>query len=381
MKNTLKYVGLDVSKKNISVAIADEGREAPRFLGTIVHTPEAVRKLIKKLGDPKSLVFCYEAGPTGYELYRWLLNMGVSCTVIAPSLTPTRPGDHIKTDRRDALRLSQLFRAGELTSIHVPTRDDEALRDLVRARANAKEDQHRARQRVSHFLLRHQIVMPETIKLKWTQKHQTWLTKLKFDRVPQEIAFREHLHAVYECEQRLKRLEDAILEETLNGSHANIIQAVQSLRGIAHLTAITLVAEIGSFSRFRSPAQLMAYLGLVPRESSSGETVRRGKMTKSGNSHVRRALIESAWSYRYKPAIKRDIEKRLEGQSASVQSISWKAQNRLHERYRHLMKKGKISTVVIGAIARELVGFIWSIACEAERQQTTVATEAIAEGA
>ena len=370
MQNTLKYVGLDVSKEKIVVAVADAGREAPRFWGTIPHKPEAVRKLIKQLGDPKWLEVCYEAGPTGYELYRWLVSMGVSCLVAAPSLIPKRPGDPIKTDRRDAVRLAHLLRAGELTPVHVPSRDDEALRDLVRAREAAREDLHRARQRMIHFLLRHQIHPPQSIKRRWTKAYRNWLGQLTFERPAERVTFDEYRHAIFECEQRLHRLEKAILEEASQGAHAAVIQVLQALRGIALIHAVTLAAEIGSFKRFRSPMQLMAFLGLVPRERSSGESSRKGGMTKAGNAYLRRLFVEAAWSYRHRPAVKGELAKRLENQSAQVQAISWKAQKRLHDKYmRLILKRGKHKNVAIGAVARELVGFVWAIACEAEQQQ------------
>jgi transposase len=298
--------------------------------------------------------------------------MNIACTVVAPSLIPTKPGEHIKTDRRDAERLAQLFRAGELTAVYVPSRDDEALRDLVRTRVDAREDHHRSRQRLIHFLLRHQIYPPATIIRRWTKTYRTWLGGLSFDRMPEQIAFQEYLHAIRECEERIKRIEGGIAEQAMAGPHAVVIQALQTLRGVALLSAATLVAEIGSFMRFRSPAQLMAYIGLVPREYSSGQTVKRGRMTKAGNSHLRRTLIESAWSYRHRPAIKYELEKRQENQSAEVQAISWKAQNRLHLKYRKLVLKGKHKNIAIGAVARELVGFVWAIACQMEKQQQVV---------
>jgi transposase len=370
MKSIQKYVGLDVSKEKIAVAIADEGREAPRYWGTIAHKPEAVRKLIKQLSQADTtLEVCYEAGPTGYELYRWLLSMNIACTVVAPSLIPTKPGEHIKTDRRDAERLAQLFRSGDLTAVYVPSRDDEALRDLVRARADAREDYHRSRQRVVHFLLRHQIHPPAKIVRRWTKVYWIWLDQLSFERDPERIAFREYLYTIKENEDRLKRIELGIAEQAAAGPHAPVIQALQTLRGIAFITAAILVAEIGCFMRFRSPAQLMAYIGLVPREYSSGQTVKRGRMTKTGNAHLRRTLVESAWSYRHQPAIKRDLEKRQENQSMEIKAISWKAQNRLHLKYRKLVLKGKHKNLAIGAVARELVGFVWAIACQMEQKQ------------
>lgn len=364
MKFTTKYVGLDVSKEKIAVAIADEGREAPRYYGTISHKPEALRKLIRTLSDEQTtLFFCYEAGPTGYETCRWIESMGAKCWVIAPSLIPKRAGDRVKTDRRDAEQLARLFRAGELTTVHVPNREEEALRDLTRTREAVREDTHRARQRILKFLLRYHIHPPETLKRRWTKKYRVWLTQLTFEFETVEISFRELLHALDECEQRLARLEKAMLAESTKGFKAPLIQVLQSLRGVALISAVTIAAEIGSFERFRSPRQLMAYLGLVPSEASTGGTVRRGKMTKAGNGHLRRVLIEAAWSYRYRPAVKGDLARRIDGMPAEVQMISWKAQERLHARYKHLLySQNKHKNVVVGAIARELAGFLWGIA-------------------
>lgn len=363
MKSTTKFIGLDVSKEKNSVAIADEGQDKPRYYGTIAHTPAALRKLIKELGPASSLSFCYEAGPTGYETYRWIESMGATCVVIAPSLIPKRSGDHVKTDRRDAEQLARLFRAGELTPIYVPAREDEALRELVRARESAKEDAHRARQRVLKFLLRHQIHPPENIKRRWTKKYRVWLGQLTFPHAPMQIAFTEYLHAMEEIEQRIGRLEKALIEEEATSSKADLIQILQSLRGIGFLTAVTLAAEIGSFARFRSPAQLMAYLGLVPREHSSGARTQRGSLTKAGNGRLRRTLIESSWSYRHRPAIKGDLARRLEGLPADIQLISWKAQERLHGKFRRLVYGlNKHKNVAVTAVARELTGFIWAVA-------------------
>lgn len=363
MQYATKYIGLDVSKEKISVAIAETGREASRYYGTIAHKPEAIRKLIQQLGDPQTLSFCYEAGATGYELYRWIQSMHANCEVIAPSLIPKKAGNHIKTDRRDALQLAQLYRAGELTPIYVPNRDDEAMRDLIRAREDAREDTHRARQRLIKFLLRHQIHHPAHMKRRWTKVYRQWLGTLTFERAAQQATFTEYLQAVFESEQRIIRIEDTLREQALVGANQAVIHALQALRGVALLTAVTLAVEIGSFTRFQSPKQLMAYLGLVPREYSSGESVKRGRMTKAGNKHMRKVVIESAWSYRHRPSIKGDLAKRLEGQSAEIQAISLKAQHRLHGKYMHLiLGKGKPASLAIGAVARELVGFIWAVA-------------------
>ena len=367
MKDTIKYVGLDVSKEKIAVAIAEEGREEPRYWGMIPYSDEAVKKLIKKLGQKESLRVCYEAGPTGYGLVRLFHKMGIECEVIAPSLIPQKPGERIKTDRRDSLRLAKLFRAGELTSIYVPTADDEALRDLMRAREDAKEDELRAKHRLTKFLLRNEIHPPSDVGT-WTSKYRQWLDSLKFDRPTSRVVFQEYLHHLQEIEARIKRLEEEINVQATEGSHAPMIQALQTLRGVKVITATSLVAEVGSFKRFASPQQFMSYVGLIPSESSSGNIRRQGKITKTGNRHVRRLLVESAWSYRYQPALKGDLKRRQQGQLPSVQAISWKAQNRLHKKYYRLISRGKESGKTITAVARELAGFIWAITQEVEQK-------------
>ena len=368
MQSTTKFIGLDVSKEKISVAIADEGQAKPRYYGSIAHSPAALRKLIKELGPAHTLSFCYEAGPTGYETHRWIESMGAHCVVIAPSLIPKRAGDRVKTDRRDAEQLARLFRAGELMPIYVPAPEDEALRELVRARETARGDVHRARQRVLKFLLRHQIHPPEHIKRRWTKKYRAWLGTLFFSQASMQTAFTEYLHTLNEIEQRIGRLEKALIEEAATHPKAEMIRILQSLRGIGFLTAVSLVSEIGSFARFSSPAKLMAYLGLVPREHSSGASTKRGSLTKAGNGRLRRTLIESSWSYRHRPVVKGDLACRLEGLPADVQDISWRAQVRLHNKFRRLIyKKHKHPNVAIAAVARELTGFIWAVAQTVEQ--------------
>lgn len=367
--NTLtKYVGLDVSKKKIAVAVANEGREEPRYFGMIPYTVESIKKLVKNLGDPKHLRVCYEAGPTGYGLYRLFISMGIECEVIAPALIPKKPGERVKTDRRDAINLARLFRAGELTSVYVPTEEDEALRDLVRAREDAKEDELRAKHRLTKFLLRHDIRPPKGLG-KWTTRYCQWLVTLKFDHSASRVVYEEYMHQLTEIQQRLKRLEEEIQRQATDGVHAPMIQALQTLRGVAVITAASLVAEVGSFQRFSSPKQFMAYAGLVPSESSSGELRRQGKITKAGNRHVRRLLIESAWSYRYQPAVKGKLKKRQEGQPPELLQISWKAQTRLNKKYFRLLSRGKVAGKAITAVARELTGFIWAITQEVEKEQ------------
>lgn len=365
MKDTIKYVGLDVSKEKIAVAIAEEGREEPRYWGMIAHKPEAVKKLKKKLGISETLRVCYEAGPTGYPLYRLLLTLGIQCNVVAPSLIPKRPGERVKTDRRDSVRLAQLYRAGELTSIYVPTPEDEVLRDLVRCREDAKEDELRARHRLSKFLLRHDITPPTGVN-KWTINYYRWLDTLKFERSSSRITFQEYYHQLKEIKERILRLEEEIRIHANEGAHASKIQALQSLRGVALITATSIVAEIGSFKRFSTPRQFMAYVGLIPSEYSSGESRKQGNITKTGNRHVRRLLVESAWSYRYQPAVKGELARRIRGQSPEIQAISWKAQNRLNKKYYRLLSRGKEKSKTVTAVARELAGFIWAVMQEVE---------------
>lgn len=366
MKIITKFVGLDVSKEKIAVAVADEGRKDPRFVGMIPHTVEAIRNLVRQLDDEGvRLEFCYEAGPTGYGLYRLLRAMDLACTVVAPSLIPIRQGDRVKTDKRDALRLAQLFRAGELTSVFVPSEENESLRDLVRAREDAVEDRTRARHRLSKFLLRHDR-RPQTKLRAWGSMYRRWLDGLRWTDRREQVVFQEYLHHLQEIDGRISRLEAAIHLEATESERAPVIQALQTLRGVAEVVATSLVAEIGEFKRFRNPKQLMAYAGLVPREYSSGSSRWQGKITKAGNSHLRRVLGEAAWCYRYKPAVKRAIKKRQEGQSPRVQDIAWRAQDRLHRKYRRMLSKGKHHNVAVTSVSRELLGFIWAIACEVE---------------
>lgn len=370
MKDNTKYVGLDVSKKKIAVAVADAGRSEPRYIGLIDYSVEAIRKVMKKLGEPEQLKVCYEAGPTGYGIFRFLKSLGIDCEVIAPSLIPQKPGSRVKTDKRDALNLARLHRSGDLTPIYVPTEDDEALRDLVRAREDVKEDELRAKHRLTKFLLRNEIKPPTGTK-KWTVKYWNWLDQLTFDRSASQVVYQEYLQQLKEFQQRLKVLEKEIEAQAQDGVHAPMIQTLMTLRGVAVITATSIVAEVGSFQRFKTAKHFMAYTGLVPSESSSGELRSLGNITKTGNRHVRRLLIEAAWSYRYKPGVRRKLKERQVGQPANVLSISWKAQERLHKRYFRLISRGKPSGKAITAVARELAGFIWAVSNEAIREVKT----------
>lgn len=367
MNSITKFVGLDVHKATISVAVADAGMLAkPYYHGQIANTLEAIRKLVKRLGSPGQLVMCYEAGPTGYGLYRFLTSLGIKCVVVAPSLTPVRPGDQVKTDRRDAERLAHLLRVGELTPVWVPGEEDEALRDLVRARIMAKEDRQRARQRIMSFLLSHGVQEPDATR--WKTAFMQKLDTISFSHHPSQVAWAELLQAERDASRRLERIEAEIHAYSKEGVHAPVIQALQALRGVSEITATTVVSEVGQFSRFRHPAQLMAYAGLVPREHSSGARTRRGGISKMGNSVLRYSLGESAWAYRFKPAVKGPLRKRQEGVDPEVLHISMKAQERLHRKYWKLLQRGKPQTVAATAVARELIGFIWSIACYVEQK-------------
>ena len=365
------YVGLDTSKLKISVALAEAGRDGEvRFLGDIDSAPEAVERLVAKLGKRhRRLVFCYEAGPTGYGLYRQLTALGCDCAVVAPSLIPKRPGERVKTNRRDALTLAKLHRAGELTAVWVPDPGHEAVRELVRAREAAMEDLRRARQHLQSFLLRHGRAF--TGRLAWTKAHTRWLCGQTFDHPAQHIVLAEYRKAIEGAEDRLERLTRQVTETASSWSMAPLIAAYQALRGVAFLTAVTFAAEIGDVRRFENPRQLMAYLGLTPSESSTGERVRRGGITKAGNSRVRRVLIEGAWTYRFGARMSCLLQERQNRLPKVVREIAWKAQLRLCSRYRKLMASGKRQTVVTVAIAREMSAFLWAIGREVEPQPAT----------
>jgi len=365
---TMKFVGLDVSKETIAVGVAEQGGGPARSLGKVPNTPEGVRKLVQRLGPPAKLLACYEAGPLGYGLHRLLTGMGVRCVVVAPALTPVRPGDQVKTDRRDAVRLAQLLRAGELTPVWVPGEEEEALRDLVRAREAAKRDLRRARQALNSFLLRHGVQPPQGTR-RWSRMYLRWLDTLSFPHRATQVVFQELLHAVRELEARLERLEAEIHALATESRYAPLIQALQALRGVGEVVAATLVAEVGPFSRFRNPALLMAYAGLVPRERSSGAQVRRGGITKTGNAHLRFVLGEAAWAYRHRPAVKAGLRRRQQGADPEVLRIALQAQERLHRKYWRLLARGKPAGVAATAVARELLGFVWAIACHVEAQQ------------
>jgi transposase len=371
MRKTTKYLGLDVHAETIAVAVAEAGRSGEvRSLGVIPNRPESVRKLIKKLGATE-LEACYEAGPCGYGLYWQLESLGVHCDVVAPTLVPVKAGDRVKTDRRDALKLARCLRAGELTAVWVPDAAHEALRDLVRAREAAKKDQLRARHRLSKFLLRHGR-RPTKKMSTWLTGYMAWLRAQQFEPYALQATFVDYLAEVDHATARVVRLEQALDQAIAEAPESikAVVEALQALRGVARLSAVTLAVEVGSFSRFERPRPLMGYSGLVPSEHSSGAgSARRGGITKTGNAHLRRVLLEAAWSYRHRPAMYGTLRRRQQALSEEIKDIAWKAQHRLNLRYMRLAARGKMHQQVMTAVARELLGFIWAIGVQVEQQQ------------
>ncbi|MES9900956.1 MAG: IS110 family transposase [Sedimenticola sp.] len=357
------YVGLDVHKDTIAVAVAREGRGDPEYHGEINHSSAAVRKLLKRINKAGEVLnICYEAGPCGYGLYRELTLLGHECQVVAPSLIPRKTGERMKTDRRDALMLSRLHRAGELTAVWVPGQEQEALRDLTRAREDMKAIELKARQRLGAFLLRHSRVYEG--KSRWTQTHWRWLETVKFEIPLQQLVLQEYIDAVREAQRRVAGLEQQMHGAMKKWSLAPVAEGLMALRGVSLITAMTTLAELGDITRFDSPRELMSYLGLVPSEHSSGGSRRQGSITRTGNGHVRRLLVEAAWNYRFQARKTRCIQQRAEKTSERIQAIAWEGQKRLCGRYRTLIEAGKVKNQVTTAVARELAGFIWAIACE-----------------
>ena len=365
MEKRITYVGLDVHKATIAVALAEAGnRREVREHGQIANTATAVKALISTLTRAGAeLRFCYEAGPCGYGIQRQVTAAGHACVVVAPSLIPRKPGERIKTDRRDAINLAKLHRAGELTPVWVPDPAHEAIRDLVRARQAAVRTLRQARQQLSGFLLRHGHHYHRPA---WTLLHRRWLAGLKFEQPVHHIVLEDCIAVVEAAAARRDRLEAHIEAAVPEWSLAAVVRALQALRGMRLVAAATLVAELGDITRFASARQLMAYLGLVPSEHSSGGTRRQGGITKAGNSTARRMLIEAAWSYRFPARISREQLLRQESLAKAIRDIAWKAQERLCRRYRKLARAGKPPTVVTAAIARELAGFVWAIAKQAQ---------------
>lgn len=360
-KDSTAVIGLDVHKESIDIAIAD-GRQA-RVFGRVGGEAAAVDRAVRKIRSVhRDALFVYEAGPCGFWLYRRLKAQGVRCMVVSPSMTPRRAGDRVKTDRRDALMLARLARAGELEPIYVPDARDEAVRDLVRAREDAVCMQRQARQRLQALLLRNEIRYVG--RSAWTQAHRRWIAKLKLADPAQQIAFEEYVSAVEEAGRRLQRLEGSIAAQLEHWRWRPVVQALQALRGVSSIHAVRIVAELGDLSRFESPRKLMAYLGLTPSEDSSGRRRRQGGITKAGNSSARRALVEAAWAYAHPARVSWVIARRHTGLARQITDLAWKAQLRLCARFRRLAARRLPRNKVVVAVARELSGFVWAIARE-----------------
>ena len=362
------HVGLDVHNDSIAVSIAPSDSTEVRRWGILGGTHEHVRKLIQQLQAAHpgaTLKFCYEAGPRGFPLVRFIRGLGHECLIVCPSRVPRAPGDRVKTDRRDADQLARLLRAGELKGIHVPEPQDEALRDLLRSRDQVRRAQHRARQQLKMFLLRHNLRYAG--KSSWTAAHLRYLAKIKLPFPAQQFAFQELLHTITEAGQRLERYDTELARQVAGWRWEPAVRALMSLRGVALQNAATLVAELGDLRRFTRPAQLMSYLGLVPGEHSSGQTRQQGGLTKMGNGHARRALVEAAQHCRAPARLTPHLQKRQEGLAKAVTDCAWEAQRRLHHRYQQMSGPGrKKMPVVVAAVARELSGFVWAIARQVE---------------
>lgn len=355
----VRFVGLDVHADSIAIAVAEPGRGEPGALAIIPNDRALLLKRLRKLGRVKC---CYEAGPTGYSLQRALTAEGIECVVVAPSLVPTRSGDRVKTDRRDAVRLARFLRSGDLTEVHVPDEATEAMRDLERAREDAKKAERVARHQLGKFLLRHE--RRYSGKTAWTVTHLEWIRAQHFAHEAQQRVLEDYLRTVEDQGERVERLTKSIAELVETWSLRPLVKALQALRGISLISATVIAAELGDLARFESAPRLMSYLGLVPSEHSSGEGRRQGRITRAGNGHARRILVEAAWAYRFRARQSRAITERSAAVSPEVRRIAWRAQERLCAKYRKLTARGKNRNKTTAAIARELAGFVWAIARE-----------------
>ena len=360
--NTVKFIGMDVHKKTITIAIADEGRQKqPRVYGTIANELDALNKFCRKMVSTSTQIhFVYEAGPCGYGIYRHLNKKGFDCMVAAPSMIPKKSGDRIKNDNRDAVMLARLHRAGDLTAVFVPDAQDEAMRDLSRAREDAVIVAKKAKQHLKAFLLRNSVVFNG--RSQWSKAYFSWLADIAMPHPAQQVALQEYIDAVHESLHRVDRLTDQIRQMAAGWRLAPMVKALQAARGVSLIVAVTVLAELGDLSRFKKPSQLMAYLGLIPSEHSSGPNIKKGGITKTGNGHARKVLVEAAWAYRMQARVSRLLLKRQQGVPQQICRTAWKAQLRLCARFRRLTAKGKPKQKVVTAIARELSAFLWAIA-------------------
>jgi transposase len=360
----IKYIGLDVHKNSISISTADQGRDAEvRYYGKIGNDMTQLMKVFRKFISKGFELSCvYEAGCCGYYLYRFLTGNGINCAVVAPSKIPRKSGDRLKNDKRDSITLARLHRAGELTEVYVPAEEDEALRDLVRARSDAQNAHKKAKQQLAAFLLRYHIVYSG--KSRWSKAYFNWLSTLSMKHPGQQITLQDYIDTVHVCNERVKMLTEQIRQLSEESNLFPVIKSLQAMRGISLIVAATLASELGDISRFEHPGDLMGYLGLIPSDNSSGDKQSKGSITKAGNGHVRKALIASAQAYRLPARKTREIQKRQENVPKTIQNIAWKAQLRLCSRYRYLIGRGKNTNVAKTAVARELCGFVWAIAKE-----------------
>jgi transposase len=363
MKSSLVYVGLDVHKDSIVIAVARGGRKAAENWKTMPYDGARLEKALAMLADDRgALRVCYEAGPTGFGLCRRLRDAGIDCIVVAPSLVPGKSGDRVKTDRRDARRLAHFLRSGDLTEVRVPDEAVEAIRDLERARDDAKCAERVARHQLSKFLLRHDRHWDGKT---WTKKHLDWIRAQKFDHAAEQWTLADYVQTVEDTGERVERLTEAMEKTTKESVLAPLATALQAFRGVSMVSAVTIAAEVGNdLKRFATAGQFMSYVGLTPSEDSTGKRRRQGPITRCGNGHLRRILVESAWHYRHMPSMSKEIRRRNQGVATGVRRIAWTAQKRLHQRFYHLIQKGKNSQKAVIAIARELAGFIWSVGQE-----------------
>ena len=369
MSMSVIYVGLDVHKDSIVIAVARRGREPAENWKTIPYDGVRLRKALKMLvKNGEVLEVCYEAGPTGFGLCRRLREAGINCMVVAPSLVPGKAGDRVKTDRRDARRLAHFLRSGDLTEVHVPDAAAEAIRDLERARDDAKCAERAARHQLSKFLLRHDRHWEGTT---WTHKHRDWIRTQKFDYPAQQRVLEDYLKAVEDLAERVERLTAQMEELVQETALAPLVKALQAFRGVGVVSAVTIAAEAGDLRRFATARQFMSYVGLIPSEDSTGKRRRQGRITRCGNAHLRRILVEAAWHYQHVPALTKELQRRNQGVAVAVQRIAWEAQKRLNHRMYHLIRAGKSAQKTITALARELAGFIWAVGQQETLGETT----------